>query len=394
MSLSDPGLALVLDRARLGELVGREVRATHLRPKLGVSTVAALTDPAGVPWGWVRTLTGRAAVKADKARRCAAEIGRPDQLCEAVLDGRDTLVQWGPIITDPRLVRACSAVDPAPGDLLRYNPLRRLVARDGDRVVRVTADRHRTRLVRLAADLSDAGVPVVRSSDADGPGHQSPRISWWPWIAGTDASTVVGRPEGDDALREVGRVLGALHTVDPSVVRDLPARGWDGMLASARACVELLEAVDQGAAGSVRRVLDQLASHAPAGGPSVVCHGDLSLDQLLVRAGSGEVLLTDLDRTTMAPVVLDHASLIAVDLLEGHGSLGPVSQGYVEVTGHRLHAPGPWVAAAILARVAEPWRHQQPGWRGETVRRAMLARRALVQDDLWGEQTLTLEVVG
>ena len=105
MSLADPGLALVLDPERLSSVVGREVSATHLRPKPGVSTVASLLDAEGMPWGWVRTLTGGAVAKAGKARHRAEEVGLAGELGEAELGGRDTLVQWGPLATDPRPTR-------------------------------------------------------------------------------------------------------------------------------------------------------------------------------------------------------------------------------------------------------------------------------------------------
>lgn len=381
MSLADPGLALVLDPERLAELVGQDVRVGYVRPKPGVSTVAALSDPDGMPWGWVRTLTGEAVVKAGKARARAEEAGVGDRLGEVVLTGRDTVVQWGPVVADPRLALLAAALDPAPGDLLRHNPLRRLVAREGRRVVRVTAQEHRSRLTHVTHDLAVAGVPVVTTVEAAPGSPTGRRVSWWPWVEGVDASVLVGSPDGDEALHEVGRVLGMLHSVPPAQVRGLRVRGWTDALAAARAAVGLLEAVAPGAAGSARRVLDRLPPEVPAGMP-VACHGDLSLDQLLVRAGSGEVVLTDLDRAAAAPAVLDHASLVAVDLLDGHGCLGPVAEGYAGTTGHPPRAPGPWVAAAVLARVAEPWRHQQPGWPGEIVRRSLLAGRVLDMDDV------------
>ncbi|AXH96342.1 phosphotransferase enzyme family protein [Ornithinimicrobium avium] len=389
MSLADPGLALVLDPGRLAELVGREVRATYVRPKLGVSTTAALTNPDGTPWGWVRTLTGGAAAKAGKARRSAEEAGLGRVVGEADLPGRDTLVQWGPVVSDPRLVGIAAALDPAPGDVLRHNPLRRLVVRDGDRVVRVTSAAHRSRLAHVTDDLAAAGVPVLTCTAAPDGRPAGRRVSWWPWVEGTDAASL---PDGaEDVLHEAGRGLGRLHCVDPARVRGLVVRGWAEALAAARSSVELLEEVASGAAGGARRVLDRLPADVPADG-LVVCHGDLSPDQLLVSAGSGEVVLTDLDRAVAAPAVLDHASLVAVDLLDGRATLGPLAQGYAGTAGTRPSAPGPWVAAALLGRIAEPWRHQVPGWPGETVRRALLAARVLPVEDVWALREPLLEV--
>lgn len=389
MSLADPGLALVLDPDRLSELVGREVRATYLRPKPGVSTVAALVHPDGLPWGWVRTLTGHAVAKAGKARTHVARAGLADLLGEAVLDGRDTLVQWGPVGTDPRLVRSLDGLDLTPANLLRHNPLRRLVLRQAGLVVRVTAGSHRDRLTELTADLAAAGVPVVRTVDPGSlPGGR--HLSWWPWVDGHDASADVS---SDAVLHQVGRAVGRLHQVDPAGVRHLAGRDWSDVRAAARSSVELLESVAPGAAGCARRVLDRLPVADPAPGmPGVVCHGDLSLDQALVRP-DGSVLLTDLDRATVAPAWLDHASLAAADLVEGSERVIPLIEGYAASTGHRPTAPGAWVAAVLLARVAEPWRHQVAGWAGETVRRTLLAGRALAVDDVWAQPARELAVV-
>ena len=90
----------------------------------------------------------------------------------------------------------------------------------------------------------------------------------------------------------------------------------------------------------------------------------------------------------------------AVDLIEGHDALSRAAEGYAAVTGTRPAAPGPWVAAVLLARVVEPWRRQVPGWSGETVRRALLAGRVLETADVWSAgdvwsgQDTTCELVG
>lgn len=387
MSLADPGLALILHTARLSEVVGREVTATHLRPKPGVSTVAALVDPDGTPWGWVRTLTGASAAKADKARLRAAELGLAEELGEARLGGRDTLVQWGPLATDPRLATTLSGLELSGVEVLRHNPLRRLVGRlePAGLVVRVTAQAHRDRLTSVVNRLARRNVPVLTPA-VEVP-DDLPRgrgVTWWPWVEGTDASSLDRSvPGAEDLLKEVGAAVGRLHSVDPSRVRQLRTRGWADVRAAAVSSVELLEAVSPGNATGARRVLDQLPARAPGGEARlVVCHGDLSLDQVLLHADGGPVLI-DLDRAASAPAVLDHAAFAAVDLVGGHDRLGPVGEGYADATGSHPDAPGPWVAAVLLSRIAEPWRHQVPGWSAETVRLALLAGRALETDDVW-----------
>ncbi|GGK78861.1 phosphotransferase [Ornithinimicrobium pekingense] len=391
MSLSDPGLALVLDPERLSACVGREVSATHLRPKPGVSTAASLLDADGMPWGWVRTLTGEAVSKAAKARHRAEEVGLAAELGEAELGGRDTLVQWGPLATDPRLATSMARLDLSQLEVLRHNPLRRLVGRleGAGLVVRVTAHPHRDRLTSVVTALAEHDVPVVAPARrVPEELHRGRGVTWWPWVEGRDGSTLDGGPGADEVLHAVGQVVGALHLVDPSEVPHLRTRGWADVRAAATASVELLEAVAPGAAAGARRVLEQLPEHAPPGrasagrAPLVVCHGDLSLDQVLLPTG-GAPVLTDLDRAVAAPAVLDHATFAAVDLIEGRESLGAAGDGYAVATGSRPAAPGPWVAAVLLARVAEPWRRQVPGWTGETVRRALLAGRVLAMEDVW-----------
>ncbi len=380
MTLADPGLALLLDSDRLSGLVGSPVRAIHVRPKLGVSTVAALIDTADRPIGWIRTLTGDAQAKATKARDRAAEAGHPGQVHEAVIAGRDTMVQWGPLMADPRLARELSVLGLAPPApdvlLLRYNPLRRVVARVGVQTVRVTVDPHRIRITRVCAAAARTGVPTL-TPVAPPPGLPVlKRVSWWPWIEGCDIAAV--QEPGNGLLSEVGRILARLHAVDiadTAVLSDLPQRGWDQLRRAADQSVAMLRAVAAGAAGEAERALAQLPVEAPPGtGRLRFSHGDLSRDQYLVPADGGPVVLTDLDRACLAPAVVDLATLLAVDLAEGRVGTEEILAGYA-AGGRDPRVPGDWVALVLLARIIEPWRGQASGWFGETVRRALLAGR-------------------
>lgn len=429
MSLADAGLSLLLDPDRLSALMGRPVRATHLRAKPGVSTTAALVGEDGRPWGWIRTLTGEARVKAGKARVVADEVGLAGALGEAELTGRDTVVQWGPVATDPRLARELARVARVltvkDTTVLRYNPLRRLVLHHGDLVLRITEERHRARLEGTTWPLSAAGVPVVgpwRSpgpdvvAGLDGPGRAHPaassRTSVWPWVPGRDASGTT-----DPAtLRAVGEALGRLHLADPALLPDLPRRGWAQLRAAAADSVALLEQVAPGAASAAARALAQLPVDNPGPQlPQVVVHGDFSLDQCLVAdepspsAPDGQrdsrsattfapdVQVTDLDRAAVAVPVLDHAVLLATALatddpvLTGPGALAALGEGYAARTGRPVTVPGPWAAAALLARSAEPWRGQRPGWQVETARRSLLAARLAAEEDAWGPRARPAE---
>ncbi|SOC56857.1 phosphotransferase [Ornithinimicrobium cerasi] len=412
----DPALALLLDPAWLSALVGAPVRATRLRPKPGVSSVAALVSPDGSPWGWVRTLTGPARAKAAKGRAA----GRVDGVAEWVIPGTDTLVQWGPVPTDPRLGRYAARLPlGAHVVVLRHNPLRRLVVRDGPLVHRVTAAPHRRRLSDVTRALARAGVPVV--TPVRGSEVRSSHVTTWPWVDGRDA---VG--EADPAvLREVGASLARLHAVrlpvrEPSAgagrrrgastaapgalqtaaprgtpapaprssaddrvvgpLRDwLPERTWADVVGAAAASVEQLRVTGRPELVTrARAVLRRVGSAGPTSDEVVVSHGDFSLDQCLLPVDGG-VLLTDLDRAALAPRELDLAGLIATCLLARSDAGVPVLQGYADAAGLPAvpDVPGPWVAAALLARVVEPWRRQEQDWVAGTGRLVGLAEAAL-----------------
>lgn len=384
---ADPGLGLLLDPERVAALVASEgcvervaVRVTRLRTKPGVSTAAALVRVGDDhPVGWIRTLTGDARAKADKVRSRLADLGLLDLLGEAdTADG--TLVQWGPLHTDPALARALAELD-LPGGLsgvvvLRYNPLRRLVLRAGDLVHRVTAERHRTRLTRTAQALGRAGVPVLLPAP-DG-GQRSRRVTTWPWLPDGDATGTT-----DPTLwRRVGSVLAALHDVDPAGL-GLPGTGWAELRAAAEASVTQLELVTAADGATLvgpaaRELLTRLDAVPVPAAPGVVSHGDFSLDQCLL-GGDKAVWLTDLDRAAVAPVALDLATLVATDLVAGRSGWVDVLDGYAAAGGlvERPEVPGGWVAAVLLSRITEPWRAQRPDWREETDRIVRLATAQL-----------------
>ncbi|MFB9731409.1 phosphotransferase [Ornithinimicrobium kibberense] len=400
MSLGDAGLSLLLDPDRLTVLVGRPVRATHLRAKPGVSATATLMDEDDRPWGWVRTLTGQARVKGDKARAVADEVGLAGELREAELPGRDTVVQWGPVATDPRLARELARVARVltvqDATVLRYNPLRRLVLRHDDLVLRVTEDRHRRRLVGTTRPLAAAGVPVVGSWRAH-PAASS-RTSVWSWVPGRDASGTTDLV----TQRAVGEALGRLHRADPALLPDLPRRGWAQLRAAAADSVALLEQVAPGAASAAARALARLPEQDPGPHlPQVVVHGDFSLDQCVVagKTPAPVVRLLDLDRAALGAPVLDHAVLLATALasddpvLDAPGGLAALGEGYATRTGRPVAVPGAWAAAALLARVAEPWRGQRPGWQVETARRSLLAARLAQEEDAWAERAPGRQVI-
>ena len=150
-------VARVLDPGWLSEQAGRPVRAARLRIKPRTSLVVGLDDAAGHPAGWLRFLWPISHNKAARTRREAGELG----LETAEHELGELLAQTGPLPADPKLLKRIAAAT-ASGKLgrweasqvLRYNPLRRMVVRDGMRVVRVATSRDRG----VAFDRFIAGV--------------------------------------------------------------------------------------------------------------------------------------------------------------------------------------------------------------------------------------------
>ena len=229
----------------------------------------------------------------------------------------------------------------------------------------------------------------------------SRRVTVWPWVEGSDLTHA-----DQGSARAAGELAARLHRSSPPVSLDLPERGWHDLVAAARRSVALLEAVAPGEAHAARLALAGLPEEAAERGLSwtagatgsgvgqrALLHGDLSLDQFLL--GDDDVVrLTDLDRVCLGPVELDLASLRAAQLVHevqrrrggpeaadgdtesqaddtrAHGAAawGAFADGY-----GRAALSGAWVSAALLARVAEPWRSQTPGWREQTQELGQLA---------------------
>ena len=365
----DPHLGVLLDADRLSALVGRPVRATRLRPKPGVKHVAALVDRStGAAVGWAEVLIGPTRVKAEKARMVAAEVGLADRVQERALPSGALLV-WGPVASDPRLARALAGLDLDAATLLRYNPMRRLVLRVGDSVVRVTAEPHRRRWDRAVRALTRHGVPVLRPAgeeQARATGlRPDGRVSAWQWVEGRDLS---GGATADEQ-RSAGRLLARLHRVPTAAVADLERRGWPEVRSAAEDTVTALAEVAPDLGRAARSVLEELPS-ARGEGSDVLLHGDFSLDQCLAGT-DGRLVLGDLDRLCRGPAEVDLGSLWAVALIERTG-VQAVQGGYGAPAPHPV-----WVAAALLSRVTEPWRAQDEGWETEVRRRTALAEAVL-----------------
>lgn len=395
-------VARVLDPGWLSEQAGRPVRAARLRIKPRTSLVVGLDDTAGHPAGWLRFLWPISHNKAARTRREAGELG----LETAEHELGELLAQTGPLPADPKLLKRIAAAT-ASGKLgrweasqvLRYNPLRRVVVRDGMRVVRVATSRDRgvafdrfiAGVVETPLRLDDgtldgvsvhaftgaqdlagllAGNPPSRpsdesrlsraASDSDG--------SWLSRAASEASGPCRNHPATDrdptqstpDPIRAAGAMLARLHAagVPDDLARSLALRAPDPV-AQGLAHAALLDELAPGLAERMRRVVARFPGAASA--IPVLSHGDLSPDQVLTTRTGDRVWLTDFDRACLAPRAVDLGSFIAVldddafldGYRDGGGQLPP---------GDQLRRA---VAASLILRAADPLRRASRAWEQE-----------------------------
>ncbi|SDN49348.1 Ser/Thr protein kinase RdoA involved in Cpx stress response, MazF antagonist [Actinomyces ruminicola] len=354
----------VLDPDRLSQLVGAPVRAARLRIKPGVSVTASLLEAdSGRSAGWARLLWPGSRVKAAKAARRGAHLGLRTRQHDTD-DG--LLLQVGEVAADPALVkhiaraREIGLLDTLEGNLLRYNPQRRLVVRTPRGVVRVTAaSQHRALALQdFAAGHLSVPPPLPTPGHAD-----DAHLSVQAFVGDTDLE----RHHDPAATARVGAALAALHaaTTDlPAALHNQLETTCPGPRALALAHAQVLCHLDPTLAARVRRLGQALAPESalsPQGLP-VLCHGDASPDQVLVEQASGRIWLTDFDRARLAPAAVDLGSYLAVaDPASGQALLA----GYADAGGRvppadELRAA---IARARLARIQDPLRHGDQQWR-------------------------------
>ena len=370
-------VSTLLDADRLSELLGQPVRADRLRIKPNVSVLVSLTERStGLTSGWARLLWPVSHSKAAQAERLAASLGLDQAPVTRGADG-DLLLQSGPVHTDPKLAEPMAdaarqgVLGPwKAGDVLRYNPSRRLVLRDGSTVLRV-----RTRPGDPADDVHRALaelLPVPRLLDSESVARCEGHVSIQQWCGDTNLAELFDACTAEHttsevvseagATRRVGALLAELHScveaLKPELVDRLPHRLPDPRdLAEVHA--RQLDALDPEMARRVRAVGGMLP--ARLSGEPVLAHGDASPDQVLYERSSGRIWLTDFDRVRLAPAVADLGSYLAV---------APASQGRALLEGYAEHRPVPCaeqlgvaVARSRLARLADPLRRADPSWR-------------------------------
>ena len=352
----------VLDEGRLSALVGRTVRAARLRVKPDVSLTVGLEHPGtGRPVGWARLLWPVSRVKADNAARRARRHGRSTEQYEL---GDGMILQVGRLAADPALAEHMDAarrraVAPEPDDaqVLRYNPLRRLVIRTAAEVVRITSAPQDDEL--LLRSVIEGRVPVPERVRLPGTETGPPvHVSALRLVGDGD----LGRVTSLGATAAAGAGLAALHALTgrlpAEAARRLPGSRTAGRPEAAHASI--LRALAPPLAARV----EALGRRLPAlpRGRRVLAHGDFTPDQVLVRLEDDAVWLTDFDRSRLAPAELDLGSYLAVVDPETGAAL---LRGYADAGGDLPDGAGlrAGIAHARMARLVEPLRHADPLWR-------------------------------
>ena len=368
-------VAAMLDADRLSERLQRPVRAARLRIKPEVSVLVSLTDRStGLTAGWARLLWPVSHSKAAQAERLATRLGLAQPPVTLPLD-EGLLLQSGEVLTDPKLAQPLAqATDLGvlgaweARDVLRYNPSRRLVLRDGSTVLRLRAgaggpadDVHRT--------LSGL-LPVPGLLDSQAVARCEGRVSVQQWCGDTNLADFYADnadgPATAQSLKEASRRVGALLAELHSCVGQLPAGLIDrlphqppGFRDLAEVHARQLDVLAPELARRVRAVGDMLPSLLT--GTPVLAHGDVSPDQVLYEYSTGRIWLTDFDRVRLAPAAMDLGSYLAE---------APPSQRHALLEGYATHRPVPgaeelgWaIALSRLARLADPLRRAHPSWR-------------------------------
>ena len=367
-------VAAMLDADRLSERLQRPVQADRLRIKPEVSVLVSLTDwSTGLTEGWARLLWPVSHSKAAQAERLAASLGLQPPVTRSLDEG--LLLQCGEVLTDPKLAEPLAQATELgvlgaweARDVLRYNPSRRLVLRDGSTVLRLRAgaggpadDVHRA--------LSGL-LPVPGLLDSQAVARCEGRVSVQQWCGDTNLADVYAddadRAASAQGLKEASRRVGALLAELHSCVGQLPAGLIDRLPhqpPSFRDLAEVharqLDVLAPELARRVRAVGDMLPSLLP--GTPVLAHGDASPDQVLYEYSTGRIWLTDFDRVRLAPAAMDLGSYLAE---------APPSQRHALLEGYATHRPVPgaeelgWaIALSRLARLADPLRRAHPSWR-------------------------------
>lgn len=254
----------------------------------------------------------------------------------------------------------------------------------------------REREFRAGRAAWEAGVPVARPVAFEPVGGRFESAALvTAWVDGTSSPrrVLAGAGDGDALLRDVGRAIGTLATVDVATVVEAtpPEDAFAAQLAGIAAELDELAPARPVLALALR----WLELHRPPPRPAVLAHGDLRVGNLMVGADGRLAALIDWEFSRPGDAATDLGFFCLRPWRFGRderragglGGVGPLLSGYGET------APEPLDEARLLAGevAAQLWwglyclRHSQAylAGRHRSLERLVLGRRiAEVEWDL------------
>lgn len=278
-----------------------------------------------------------------------------------------------PFATGRRPRRRRSSLEP-----VRYKPERRFIARvetvlvddaSGERAradvyLRWFPDRRGTMVAAVAELLGRAGVPVARQLGTGRGG----RLVVEEAVPGTRGSVAV-REDGFDP-ETIAAVIGRLHSTPVTRSLGFGLASAESRRAAASSALDTVALVAPELAGAACRLAVAFRAADTAAGPPVGVHGDLHLDQLLVR--SDGMSLIDFERFAVGDAVADPANLVAhlielgIDEPSGadrFDALGTeMRRAWLRATGFSDAGFGLHVACSLVDRALLAFRSFRPEW--------------------------------
>lgn len=315
----------------LSHILGYEVTPTSVRIKPATSVVVGHVDAHG-NHGWARVLWPTSAAKAHKIDAPVIPLG-------------DKLFQHGPALADPKLFKHIRKAGISPNShVLRYNPQRRLVVKEGDHVTRIT-EKAESFSVDLYEEISQY-VPVPPRLDSG----RRPHRSELEFLGTGDLTNLQAQEKFSFAA---GVMAWQLHTAPIDAV---PEHNPADARTQLKSHIELLSIMAPEFVDRLHRINEKLQ---PLEGPTVTLHGDLSPDQYLY---GNQLWLTDFDRIHLGPAVKDLGSYLATStfgeaFLDGYKSVARDIPSDHEIRLATAHA--------MVLRIADPLRQAHQNWHQE-----------------------------
>ncbi|WP_026460819.1 phosphotransferase family protein [Schaalia suimastitidis] len=337
-----------MDSTAISDAFGRPVETTRIRIKPEHSLALSLKEGATGATYWAQILWPHKRDKATTIRRETA-----GQIHECEMPG-ELLLIGGQALTDPALDTYTRTLALDGYQILRHNPLRRLVVGNDTTICRVSA-RPQVTMTQLHSALADLPIPALVSAPHIGPANAT-HVSAQQRLGSHDLSQV----RSAHGHWHAGQILAALHGHAAAAMLRQP-RGIDRHLAAGTAHIGILSHL---APALAQRLAELLPLVKREKGQCVLTHGDASPDQFLANDAETHVWITDFERARLAPREADLGSYLqcapphaAQPFLDGYEAGG----GQVPDDDYLRDAR----ARTIVEKLAEPLRNAQPTWKND-----------------------------